>query len=109
MKPINRWNEKVRKKKKKETVMANEKKNTITEEHILEIMSKSTFTDEKMGDKTTVVCCVLPNGFEIIESSGCVDADNYDGELNVGQHIIMRYQLRKHDNILNLCQKITIK
>ena len=34
-----------------------------------------------MGDKTTVVRAVLRNGFEIVESSACVSAENYDEEL----------------------------
>jgi len=35
----------------------------------------------KLGDKTTVVRVVLANDFEIIESSACVDAENYDHNL----------------------------
>ena len=31
-----------------------------------------------MGDKTTVVRAMLRNGFEIVESSACVSAENYD-------------------------------
>ena len=31
-----------------------------------------------LGDKTTVVRAMLRNGFEIVESSACVDAENYD-------------------------------
>ena len=34
-----------------------------------------------MGDKTTVVRAVLRNGFEIVESSSCVSAENYDEQL----------------------------
>ena len=34
-----------------------------------------------MGDKTTVVRAVLRNGFEIVESSACVSAENYDEAL----------------------------
>ena len=37
-----------------------------------------------MGDKTTVVRAVLRNGFEIVESSACVSAENYDEELGAG-------------------------
>ena len=33
------------------------------------------------GDRTTVVRCVLRNGFEIVESSSCVDPKNYSEEL----------------------------
>ena len=40
-----------------------------------------------MGDKTTVVRAVLRNGFEIVESSACVSAENYDE--NMGAEICM--------------------
>ena len=40
-----------------------------------------------MGDRTTVVRCVLRNGFELVESSACVDPRNYSEEL--GQKICM--------------------
>ena len=36
---------------------------------------------ETVGDKCTVVRAVLRNGFEIVESSACVSAENYDEEL----------------------------
>lgn len=34
-----------------------------------------------LGEKTTVVRAVLVNGFEIVESSACVDPENYDKEM----------------------------
>lgn len=34
-----------------------------------------------MGDATTVVRCVLRNGFVIVESSSCVDPANYSEEM----------------------------
>ena len=34
-----------------------------------------------VGEKTTVVHATLKNGFEIVESSSCVDAANYSEEL----------------------------
>lgn len=34
-----------------------------------------------MGDKCTVVRAILRNGFEIVESSACVSAENYDEKL----------------------------
>lgn len=34
-----------------------------------------------MGDKCTVVRAVLRNGFEIVDSSACVSAENYDEKL----------------------------
>lgn len=42
-----------------------------------------------MGDKTTVVRAVLKNGFEIVESSACVSAENYDEKL--GEEICMEH------------------
>lgn len=41
-----------------------------------------------IGYKTTMVRCVLRNGFEIIETSGCVDAKNYDQKL--GEEVCMK-------------------
>ena len=41
-----------------------------------------------VGYKTTMVRCVLRNGFEIIETSACVDAQNYDQKL--GEEICMK-------------------
>lgn len=40
-----------------------------------------------LGECTTVVRCVLRNGFEIIESSSCVDPKNYSKE--IGYEICM--------------------
>ena len=40
-----------------------------------------------MGDRTTVVRCVLRNGFEIVESSSCVDPKNYSEQ--IGHDICM--------------------
>lgn len=34
-----------------------------------------------LGDRTTVVRCVLRNGFVIVESSSCVDPKNYSEEM----------------------------
>lgn len=41
-----------------------------------------------LGDRTTLVRCVLVNGFEIIESAACVDPMNYNEEL--GASICMK-------------------
>lgn len=40
-----------------------------------------------LGDKTTVVRAVLVNGFEIVESSSCVDKENYS--IKMGEEICM--------------------
>lgn len=40
------------------------------------------YTDTStIGDRTTVVRCVLRNGFVIVESSSCVDPANYSQEM----------------------------
>lgn len=40
------------------------------------------FTETKtMGNNTTVVRCVLRNGFVIVEASSCVDPENYSEEM----------------------------
>ena len=52
--------------------------NTITKEQIDAIVEASEFYVSTVGEKTTVVCAILPNGFEITESSACVDPANYD-------------------------------
>lgn len=50
----------------------------ITPGHIKVMMGQSHFEVVKMGEKTTVVCCKLPNGFVIVEAASCVNPDNYD-------------------------------
>lgn len=42
-----------------------------------------------LGEKTTLVRAVLVNGFEIIESSSCVDAANYSESM--GKEICMKH------------------
>ena len=59
------------------------KKNTVTQEHIEALLAASTIDSVKMGEKNTVVSVTLPNGFVVIESSGCVDPENYDHELGI--------------------------
>lgn len=55
----------------------------ITKDHIDGLLQHALWSDVRLGVKTTVVCLTLPNGFEIIESSGCVDPANYDHKLGV--------------------------
>ena len=47
----------------------------------------SSIETKTMGEKTTVVRCVLRNGFEIWETSTCVDQRNYNQE--IGEQICM--------------------
>lgn len=53
----------------------------VSFERINEIMENSEITTHTVFGKCTVVSCRLPNGFVIVESSSCVDAENYDEEL----------------------------
>lgn len=52
--------------------------NTVTQGQINEIIATSDIKVYKMFGKTTVVACQLPNGFVIVESSSCVDPENFD-------------------------------
>lgn len=59
------------------------KKNTVTQQQIEDIIGRSDIEAVTMGDKTTVVQVILPNGFIIIESSSCVDPVNYDFDMGI--------------------------
>lgn len=56
-------------------------KNTVTKEQIEKIMLNAVIDIQTVGNKTTIVHCVLPNGFVIVESSSCVDPENYDEKI----------------------------
>lgn len=65
------------------------KKNyTVTNEMIEHIMNDSKITVQTVFDKCTIVSCQLPNGFVIVESSACVDPNNYDEKM--GTEICMK-------------------
>lgn len=58
---------------------------SISEKMVEEFIdSTNTMT---LGDRTTVVRCVLKNGYEIVESSSCVDPKNYSEKM--GHEICM--------------------
>ena len=57
------------------------KDNKITLDQIELLIEKSKKNGIKLGDKTTVLQLILPNGFAITESSSCVDPANYNQEL----------------------------
>ncbi len=61
--------------------------NTVTKEQVEKIISKSTMDVKTVFDKCTIVTCVLPNGFVIVEYSACVDPKNYDE--NIGAKICL--------------------
>lgn len=54
---------------------------TITSEQVDAILNSSVIEDKKIGLKTTVVVATFKSGFVIVESSSCVDPENYDHEI----------------------------
>lgn len=64
------------------------KKNSITQEHVDNILVNSKISFEKMGSKTLVGICVLPNGWVINDGSSCVDPANFDFE--IGKEILIK-------------------
>lgn len=60
-----------------------------------------------MGEKTTVVRAVLKNGFEIVESSSCVSAANYDEKL--GESICMKKIIDKVWMLLGFLLQTAVK
>ena len=61
---------------------------TVTQAMVDYILDNSDIDVATVFDKCTVVACKLPNGFIIVESSACVDPDNYNKEL--GKKICMK-------------------
>lgn len=55
--------------------------NTITRELVEYFIGNATMNVQTVDGKTTIVHCVLPNGFTMVESSSCVDPKNYDEEM----------------------------
>lgn len=53
------------------------------DDSIINIMDNSEYTIFKVFDKCVVVACKLPNGFIVVESSACVDPDDYDENLAI--------------------------
>lgn len=56
----------------------------IPQEYIEDIMADSDYEvwDSQWGN-CTIVAMTLPNGYTIVESSGCIDPDEYDHDLGV--------------------------
>lgn len=57
------------------------KRNTVTADQIDAIVDRTDFKTMTIYGKTTIVTAKLPNGFVIVESSSCVDPDNYDEKI----------------------------
>ena len=66
-------------------IIRKELNDKITQEDIDNIIKNTIFNVETKFDKCTVVTALLPNGFILTSSSGCVDKNNYD--LRLGTEI----------------------
>ena len=56
---------------------------TVTAKQVEELVDDSQIAISKIGEKTTLVRVTLECGFELIETSSCVNPDNYDHELGM--------------------------
>jgi len=61
--------------------LAEDKPNSISDSDVSRFVRKVEVST--INKKTTIVVCTLINGFEICESSSCVDPANYDQSLGV--------------------------
>lgn len=55
--------------------------NTITQEFVDYLVDNSCMDVQTIDNKTTIVYILLPNGFSMVESSSCVDPNNYDEKI----------------------------
>lgn len=53
----------------------------VTQEQIDALLTESTWTIQKIGQKTTLALLTLPNGFEIVGTSACIDPSSYNEEI----------------------------
>ena len=60
------------------------KDNFIPKEHIQEIIDNAPTEVFTVFGNCTVVAVKLPNGFTVVESSGCIDPANYSEEIGKG-------------------------
>lgn len=58
--------------------------NTVTQQQIDEIIANGKVVVMKLGEKTTLVKFTSKEGFEIIGTSACVSAENYNEEIGKG-------------------------
>lgn len=59
------------------------KNNSVTKELVDEVLRNSTIRVATIEENTTIVTCILPNSFTIVESSGCMTKENYSEEIGV--------------------------
>lgn len=68
------------------------------EEKLMKEWVKSQESATRVGEKTTVVCLKMGNGYEVIGTSSCVNPDEYDFE--VGSFYATKDALRKIKEIV---------
>jgi hypothetical protein len=56
----------------------------VTQDQVNDIFKNSEIKIQTLFNKTTVVAAKLPNGFVIVESTGCVDPENYSEKIGSG-------------------------
>lgn len=54
---------------------------SVSKDMIIDLIQRSTINTQTIDGKTTIVHCVLPNGFTMVESSSCVDPLNYQEDI----------------------------
>lgn len=57
--------------------------NTVTQEHIDNLIRESQVSVKTVFAKCTIVAVQLKNGFVIVESSSCVDPINYNEAMGI--------------------------
>lgn len=68
------------------------------EEKLMDEWVKSQESASRVGEKTTVVCLQMHNGYEVIGSSSCVNPDDYD--FKIGTFYATKDALRKIKEIV---------
>lgn len=63
------------------------KKNFVPIDHIKRLIREAPKEVFTVFDNCTIVAIKLPNGFTVVESSGCIDPANYSEE--IGKEICM--------------------
>ena len=62
--------------------------NFVPAEHIARLIEEAPKEVSTVFGNCTIVAIKLPNGFTVVESSGCIDPANYSEE--IGEEICMR-------------------
>lgn len=65
-----------------------DEKNRVPVAHVKDVIRHSEIEFEDFGS-CTICKAKLPNGYTVVTTSGCIDPDNYDGQ--VGREICLRH------------------